>query len=126
MACYDKIYQVTDTLPTLISSTDKLLEIIKREITLPDSLKSHTGQIFIKYTINCHGEIVNLRTIKTADSDGKPVINEFEFLSGQIIKILRTELKWKPARHGGKTVDFLQVFRIDFNNGLINIKVTAT
>jgi len=124
-ACYQKIYQVTDTLPTLISSTDKLFETIKKEIKVPDSLRDRTGLIFIKYVINCHGETVNLRAIKTADSDGKPIINEFEFLSGQIIKILRRELKWAPAHQGGKAVDFYQIFRINFNQGQITISVIA-
>lgn len=125
-ACYGKIYQVTDTLPKLLSSTENILEIMKKEIVLPDSLKNRKGQIFIKYVINCMGDIVNLRVVKTADSDGNLIINEFEFLATKVINILKQELRWTPARNGGKTVDFLQIFSIGFDRGAINIQVTAT
>lgn len=124
--CYEKVYQVTDTLPQLISKTEDILKFIKDEITIPDSLKNHSGFLFIKYVINCNGDIVNLRVIKTADSDGILIKNDFEFLSTQLFKILKKELKWSPARQGGKTVDFFQVCSITFDKGEISIKLTAT
>jgi hypothetical protein len=125
-ACYNKIYQSTDTLPILISSVKHIEDRIKRQIKIPDSLLNETGQTFIKYVINCRGEIVNLRSIKTADSDGNILVNKFEFLSDQLIKILKEELKWHPAVHGGETVDFLQIFSIGFRKGEMNIQLTGS
>lgn len=125
-ACYSKIYQVTDTLPKLLSAKEDILKIMKQEIVVPDSLKNSTGFIFIKYVINCNGDIVNLRVVKTADSDGNLMTNEFEFLASNVINILKKELRWTPARNGGKTVDFLQIFSIRFDRGSISIMLTAT
>jgi hypothetical protein len=125
-ACYSKIYQVTDTLPKLLSAKEDILEIMKQEIVVPDSLKNSKGFIFIKYVINCNGDIVNLRVVKTADSDGNLMNNEFEFLAPNVINILKKELRWTPARNGGKTVDFLQIFSISFDRGSISIMLKAT
>lgn len=125
-ACYEKIYQSTDTLPILISSAENIKMLIKASIKLPDSLLGQTGQTFIKYVINCRGEVVNLRSVKTADSDGNLIINKFESLTSQIIEILGQELKWNPAIHQGKTVDFSQIFSIGFKKGEIWISLTAT
>jgi hypothetical protein len=123
--CYDKTYGVADTLPTLVSSPEMILEIIKNEISLPDSLQDSTGQIFISYVINCNGDVVKLRLIQTADSEGKLFVNHFEFLAPKVIKILKQELKWKPAWQGGKPVDFRQIFVIRFEKGSMGIRVTA-
>ena len=123
--CYERIYQVTDTLPKINSSVETILQHIKQEIQLPDSLLTRDGFIFIKYVINCHGDAVSLRVIKTADSDGVLAINNFEYLAKTIIPILKRELKWIPAWEGGRTVDFLQIFSISFKKGVISIKVNA-
>jgi hypothetical protein len=124
--CYDKAYGVADTLPSLVSSPEMILEIIKKEVSLPDSLQDRTGQIFISYVINCNGDVVKLRLIQTADSDGKLFVNHFEFLAPKIIKILRQELKWTPAWQGGEPADFRQIFNIHFDKRSIGIRVTAT
>jgi hypothetical protein len=124
--CYKKIYQITDTIPKLITSADKLLRIIASEIQIPDSLVNRKGHLMIKYVINCSGESVDLKVIVVHDYDGSPIKNDFEILARQIIPILRRELKWIPARHKGKNVDFLQILSIVFENGGISIRVTAT
>jgi len=124
--CYEKVYKVTDTLPKLISKPEDVLRILKNEIVIPDSLKNRWGHLIIMYVINCNGDLVNLRTAKTADSDGNIEKNEFGFLSSEIFKIVKREIKWIPARHGGKTVDFLQIFSITFDKGEIRISLTAT
>jgi hypothetical protein len=124
--CYEKVYQVSDTLPILLSQKENILKVIKTQIVIPDSLKNHKGHLLIKYVINCTGDVVNLKVVRTADSDGNLFENKFAFLSPQIIRILREELKWRPARQGGKAVDFLQICSITFDKGEIYISLTAS
>lgn len=124
--CYSKIYEIADTLPVLVSSLDKVLEAIKNEIVIPDSLKNREGVILIKYVVNCQGHAVNLRTIKLADYDGKIIRNNFEYLTPNIYTILKRELLWRPARQAGKAIDFLHIFSIKFNNGEISINTTGS
>jgi hypothetical protein len=124
--CYDKIYEMADTLPVLVGSLDKVLLAIKNEVIIPDSLQNQTGHILIKYVVNCNGDVVSLRKIKLADSDGKLILNKFEYLTAEIISVLRQELKWVPAIHGGKAVDFLHIFSITFTDGRISINTTGS
>jgi hypothetical protein len=124
--CYKKTYQVADTLPRLISSVNEILQLIVKNLDVPDSLINRTGDIAIKYIINCHGESVKFKVLTIYDYDKRPIRNDYAYLSTQIIPILRNKLKWAPARQGGKDVDFLQIFSIFFDRGKISIRVTAT
>jgi hypothetical protein len=121
-----KVYQIADTLPLLISSTDHLVEVITSKIEIPDSLKLRKGSVLLKYIINCRGESVGFKVITVHDSDGNSIKNDFAILDSQIIPVLRKELRWIPARQNGKDVDFFQILSISFNSGKIAIKVTAT
>ncbi|MBX2896092.1 MAG: hypothetical protein KF763_11655 [Cyclobacteriaceae bacterium] len=124
--CYDKAYNVTDILPVLRTSPERILEAIKKEIIIPNELMDSISVLGIGYVINCKSEIVNIRLIKFADSEGKIIKSPFEIFVPKIKEILKRELKWTAAINGDKEVDFYQIFQISFRKGKITISLTAT
>lgn len=124
--CYDRTYNVTNILPVLQSPPERILEAIQKEIVIPNELMDSISSLGIGYVINCKSEIVNVRLLKFADSEGKVVKSPFEIFVPKIKDILKRELKWTAAINEGKEVDFFQIFQISFNKGKISISLTAT
>ena len=121
--CSKKIYQISDTIPELISSGQKIVEIIASQIKIPDSLVNRKGRIDIQYVINCNGKNVRFKVLTIYDYDKKPMRNDFSFLGSQIILVLRKDLKWTPARQGGKNVDFLEILAVQFGEGYLGVNL---
>jgi hypothetical protein len=119
--CYATVYRISDELPELISSQEKIASFIGNEIQLPDSLLKYSEALLIEYVVNCNGDAVRFRVIQTAESDGTLIVNHFKPLVKPITEILGRELKYKPAKKGGNTVDFLKIFSMRFDKGEMSI-----
>ena len=117
--CYDRIYEVTDVLPVVATTVDKVVAALENEIAIPDSLKNRKGYVFISYVITCTGDVTKLKLIKKGDWDGTIRYEPFEILVPQIKKIIIRELKYKAALQGGKAVDFFQILSVSFESGRI-------
>ncbi|MBL7873637.1 MAG: hypothetical protein JNM78_18610 [Cyclobacteriaceae bacterium] len=118
-----KIYQVTDTIPKLISSGQQIADILARKISISDSLLTKKGRVDVQYVINCNGHNVKFKVLIIHDYDRKPIKNDFNILGDQIIPILQKDIKWAPARQGGKHVDFLQILTVEFREGFIGVNL---
>jgi hypothetical protein len=121
LQCGDKAYQVTDTLPKLLSDPREVIRRIAETITIPDSLESKDGHIVFKFIINCRGETVKARIVTIYDYDRKPFPNSFAFLAQQIGPVMERNMKWRPAFNAGEKVDFFQMTTISFKRGLVGM-----
>jgi len=83
------------------------------------------GHVMIKLIVNCKGRLANPKVIKTADSNGVIESNTFASLAPQIMDILDRELRWTPAYQNGRAVDFLHIFSIWFDSGMVRMRMTG-
>jgi hypothetical protein len=121
--CYERVYRVTDVLPTLSSSVQDVVAALENEILIPDSLRSRNGNVFIKCIINCHGTVVKPKLIKKGDWDGTIFYEPFEIFLPQIKKVIMQALKYNPAVQQGMPVDFEHVISVAFEDGRIYLSV---
>jgi len=102
----NNIWVATLEPPTSSVPYDQLVLILNKTIDLSD-YNAPEENIYINFIINCKGEDFDYKSLKPIDNR----------LVEAIVKTLRSNLTWTPAKHNKQNVDFGQTLTIKIENG---------
>jgi hypothetical protein len=101
-----EIWVATKEPPRPSVSYDQLVLILNKTIDL-SNYDAPKENIYINFIINCKGEDFDYKSLKSIDNR----------LMEVIVKTLRSNLTWIPAKHNNQNVDFGQTLTIKIENG---------
>jgi hypothetical protein len=101
-------YEKINGIPKIKGGDKKLDKIIRKNLKLSETAKTQFFMLNYQFTVNCEGEIKDVKQIGDPKADSWTNIKEV---------IMKTEGFWKPAKHKGKPVNCIYFSRISINGG---------
>ena len=90
---------------------NELEQIINNSINISAYEPSIKDPIFIQFIVNCKGEDVEYKSVRTINSD----------LESDLINLIRSELSWTAGQQRGITVDVIKYLIIRVEKGRLKI-----
>lgn len=103
------IYERPDVLAEYQGGNSSLLQFIAKNVKLPENVSIDSGHVkcTLRFVVASSGEVKNVEVKK-----GVPDCPECD---REIVRVIRSMPKWKPAKVGGKDVSSYFVLPISFH-----------
>lgn len=92
----DSVYLVVDELPTFPGGDEKLMLYIAQNLHYPAEMRSQekSGRLFVNFVVTKKGKVTDVKVVKSPD----------EGFNDEVVRVIESMPKWKPARVKGKKV----------------------
>lgn len=92
----DSVYMVVDELPTFPGGDEKLMHYIAQNLRYPAEMRSQekSGKLFVSFVVTKKGKVTDVKVVKSPD----------EGFNEEVVRVVESLPKWKPARVRGKKV----------------------
>ena len=92
----DGVYLVVDELPTSPGADEKCMHYIAQNLHYPAGmrLQGKSGRLFVSFVVTKKGKVTDVHVIKSPD----------EGFNEEVVRVIESMPKWKPARVKGKKV----------------------
>lgn len=92
----DSVYMVVDELPTFPGGDEKCMHYIVQNLHYPAGmrLQGKSGRLFVSFVVTKKGKVTDVHVVKSPD----------EGFNEEVVRVIESMPKWKPARVKGKKV----------------------
>lgn len=92
----DSVYMVVDELPTFPGGEEKCMHYIAQNLHYPAEmrLQGKSGKLFVSFVVTKKGKVTDVHVVKSPD----------EGFNEEVVRVIESMPKWKPARVKGKKV----------------------
>ena len=92
----DSVYMVVDELPTFPGGDEKCMHYIAQNLHYPAEmrLQGKSGKLFVSFVVTKKGKVTDVHVVKSPD----------EGFNEEVVRVIESMPKWKPARVKGKKV----------------------
>lgn len=110
---YDHFY-VVEEMPCPILQLNIIENLLDENVRFSKKERKIQDVIYIQCMVNCHGDPGDYQL-----SNRPKALTD---IGNQIIQVLRNEnIRWKPGKQRGQSVDVFMLYQIEVSNGKFNI-----
>jgi hypothetical protein len=110
----DGHFFIVEEMPSPILPLNKIENLLDENVRCSKKERKLQGEIYIQCMVNCHGDPGDYQL-----SNRPEVLTD---IGNQVIEVLQKEnIKWKPGKQRGKSVDVFILYKIEISNGKFSI-----
>ena len=107
--CSEEAFIIVEDMPKFQGneSSDSFSKYISRNLNYPPEAKNKhiEGKVYVRFTVNCHGEVVDASIIRSID----PLLDQ------EALRIVNESPSWTPGKQRGKAVNVQFTIPVEFS-----------